>query len=287
MRLTQSLSFYVKAVSRNLGAHDIFFYASSLSFQMVLCLVPTVFLIIWLLGNFFSREALLNQLEVIIRHLLPREISFADETRKFFMNRARVFTGHRRIFGIISIIGFLWTSLALMGTLRKTVFHVIGVVRSRSFLRQTFYDLRVLLIAGFFLTASTIVTTIFAGVRQAAMQLPAGQMRLALIRFGVPILFALVLTFFLYFFIYRFLSYGKIKSKAAVFGAFWAAVLYEAAKNLFALYMARIGNLWETYGAFEAIFGTLLWIFYSTFVFILGVELCSAYSRKRSLEKLL
>jgi membrane protein len=287
VKFAQTVFFYAKTILRNLGAHDLFFYASALSFQVVLCLVPTLFLIIWLLGIFLSRAALLNQLEIIIRHVLPSGLNIAEETRNFFMNRARVFTGHQRIFGFVGIAGFLWTSLTLMGTLRKTVFHVLDVESNRSSLRQTVYDLRVLLIAGFFLTASTIVTTIFAGLREAAMQLPAGQMRFTLIRFCVPILFALVLTFFLYFSIYRFFSYGKIKSSTAAFGAFWAAVLYELAKNIFALYIARVGNLWQMYGALEMTIGMLLWIFYSTCVFIFGVELCNANSMKRMLASTL
>lgn len=239
-------------------------------------------MIIWLLGIFFSRETLLDQLGIIASHALPRETNFAEETRNFFMNRAKIFIGREKILGIISIVGFLWTSMALMSTVRKTVFNVIGVMSNRSFLRQALYDLRVILIAGFFLTASTVVTWIFAGLRAAAMQLPPGQMRFTLIKFFVPILFALVLTFFLYFSIYRFLSYGKIKSSSAAFGAFWAALFYEFAKNVFAIYVTHIGNLVQTYGTLEAIFGSMLWIFYSTFVFILGVELANTNSLRRA-----
>jgi membrane protein len=265
-----------------MGAHDLFFYASSLSFQVVLCLVPTVFMIIWILSIFFSREALLEQLGIIVSHALPRETNFAEATRNFFVNRARIFIGHRKILGVFGLIGFLWTSMALMSALRKTVFNVIGIASHRSFFRQTIYDLRVLLIAGFFLTASTVVTWIFAALREAAMHLPAGQMRFTLIRFCVPILFALVLTFFLYFSIYRFLSYGKIRSSSAAFGAFWAALFYELAKNLFAVYVTRIGNLVQTYGTLEAIFSSILWIFYSTIVFILGVELANINSLRKA-----
>jgi len=265
-----------------MGAHDLFFYASSLSFQVVLCLVPTVFMIIWILSIFFSRETLLDQLGVIVSHALPRETNFAEVARSFFMDRARIFIGHKKILGAVGLIGFLWTSLALMSALRKTVFNVIGVASHRSFLRQTVYDMRVLLIAGFFLTASTVVTWIFTALRTAAMQLPAGQMRFTLIRFCVPILFALVLTFFLYFFIYRFLSYGKIGSSSAAFGAFWAASFYELAKDIFAVYVARIGNYVQTYGTLEAIFSSILWIFYSSIVFILGVELANINSLRRA-----
>ncbi len=239
-------------------------------------------MIIWVMSVFFSRETLLDQLGVIASHALPRETNFTEGARNFFMNRAKIFVGREKILGFISIVGFLWTSIALMSTVRKTVFNVIGIASNRSFLRQTIYDLRVLLIAGFFLTTSTVVTWIFAGLRTAAMQLPAGQMRFTLIGFLVPNFFALVLTFFLYFSIYRFLSYGKIRSRSAAFGAFWAALFYEIAKNLFAAYVTHMGNLVQTYGTLEAIFGSMLWIFYSTSVFIFGVELANINSLRRA-----
>ncbi len=267
---------------QNLGSHDLFFYASALSFQVVLCIIPTVFLVIWVLGTFLSRETLLKQLEVISAYALPQKIHSSDEIRNLFLNRARIFTEHRSLFGIVGIVGFFWTSLALISTLRKTVFHVLGIELNRSFLRQTLYDLIVLLIAGFFLTATTVVTTIFTAVREAAMYLPAGQMRFTVIRFGVPILSGLGLTFLLYFSIYRFLSFGKIKSESAAFGALWAAILFEFVKNLFALYVARIGNLGQVYGTLEVIVALLLWIFYSTSVFIFGVELSNINSVRRT-----
>lgn len=276
------ISFYIRTAIKESGEHDLFFYASSLSFQVVLCLIPTVFLVLWVLGTFLSRETLLHQLEVISSHALPRHLNSSDELRDLFMNRARIFTGRPQLFGIIGIIGLFTTSLALIGTIRKTVFNILDIRIKQSFIRQSLYDLRVLLIAGFFLTASTVITTAFTGVREAAMQLPAGEMRFTLIRVCVPIASAMGLTFLLYFSIYRFISFGKLGSAAAAFGAFWATVLYELAKNIFAIYIARIGNLGQVYGTLEVIIASLLWIFYSTCVFIFGVELSKLNSMRRA-----
>lgn len=274
---------YLTAASQSARSHEIFFYSSALSFQVVLCLIPTVFLVMWALGTFLSRETLLKQLETIITFALPQRPRSGDDIKEMVLDRARVFTQHRRLFGVVGFVGFFWTSLALIGTLRNTIFHVVGIDVKRPFLRRTIYDLRMLLIAGFFFTASTVVTTLFSGVRQAAMQLPPGEMRFTLVKVGLPAVSAFGLTVLLYFSIYRFLSFGKLKSAPALFGAFWAAVLYEVAKNFFALYITKIGNLGEVYGALEIGIGLLLWIFYSTCVFIFGVELAIVNSKRKAL----
>ncbi|MCL5268009.1 MAG: YihY/virulence factor BrkB family protein [Bacteroidetes bacterium] len=275
------VSFYLRSLLHRSHSDDIFFYASSLSFQVMLCLIPTIFLVIWVLGSFLSRGTILKQLEVISFYAIPERIRSVEEIRRVFLERAEVFTRHAGLFGILSFAGFFWTALALVSTLRKTVFHILSIEVRQSFLRQTLYDLRMLLIAGFFLTASIAVTATFTGLREVALQLPQGHMRFALIKFGVPILSGLGLTFLLYFSIYRFLSFGKIRSASAAFGAFWAAILFESAKNVFAMYISRIGNLGEVYGTMEVLIGLLLWVFYSTSVFILGVEFSNIHSMRR------
>ncbi len=280
--LFETTSFYIKDLMRRSQSDDIFFYSSSLSFQVILCLIPTIFLIIWVLGSFLSRGTILKQLEVISLSAIPERIRSVEEIRMVFLQRAEVFTRHAGLFGVLSFAGFFWTALALVSTLRKTIFHILSIEVRQSFWRQTLYDLRMLLIAGFFLTTSIAVTATFTGLRDAALRLPEGHMRFALLKFGVPILSGFGLTFLLYFSIYRFLSFGKIRSASAAFGAFWAAILFESAKNVFALYISRIGNLGEVYGALEVLIGLLLWVFYSTSVFVLGVEFSNIHSIRRA-----
>ncbi len=279
--VTRNISYYVKALGRNYFSDDVFFYASSLSFQVILCLIPTVLLLIWALGTVLSRETLLRQIELISVYALPRKMHSVDELRKTLMVQAELFMRHKGLFGVLGLAGFFWTSLGLVSTLRKTVFHVLGIEITQSFLRQTLYDLRLLLIAGFFLTASIAVTALFAGLRELALHLPPGHVRFALVRVAVPVLSGFGLTFLLYFSIYRFLSFGRLMSMPAAFGALWAALLFELVKNLFAIYITRVGGLTMVYGTLEVMIGLFLWIFYSTTVFILGVELSKANLKRR------
>ncbi len=276
-----SVWYYMKYAARKYFSDDVFFYTSSLSFQVVLCLIPTVLLLIWALSTFLSIETMIRQIEYISFYALPRQIHSVEEFRRAVMYRAELFVRHKGLFGVVGVIGFFWTSLALVSTLRKSVFHVLGIEINQSFLRQTIYDLRVLLIAGFFLTASTAVTTLFAAIREIFLHLPPGHVRFALVRVAVPVLSGLGLTFLLYFSIYRFLSFGKLKSSHAAFGAIWAAVLFEVAKNSFAIYLSTAGSLTRVYGALEVVVWLLLWIFYSTTVFMVGVELADANSKRR------
>ncbi len=284
VKIGRTISYYLKSVARDYFADDVFFHSSALSFQVVLCLIPTTFLIIWILGAFLSRETLIRQIEVLSSYALPRRIHSVDEIRRMIVGRADIFTRHKGLFGVVGFVAFLWTSLGLIGTLRKSVVKVLASDVDISFLKQTFYDLRVLLVGGFFLTASTVVTAFFAVLREFALYLPHGHLRLAVLRVVVPMLSGFGLTFLLYFSIYRFISYGRLGSFPAAFGALWAALFFELAKQLFTIYITRATTLSQVYGTLEVVVGLLIWIFYSTTVFMLGAELAHANSRRRALS---
>lgn len=276
--------YYLKSVGRDYFADDVFFHASALSFQVMLCLIPTVLLIIWVLGTFLSREAIMKQIEILSAYALPSRIHSVEQARRMFVSRAQLFTRHKELFGVLGLVGFFWTSLGLVSTLRKTIFSVLDIQVNMSFIRQTLYDLRLLLIAGFFLVSSTVVTTLFAFLREAAILLPHGHVRFALVRVAVPMLSGFGLTFLLYFFIYRFISYGRLRSSSAAFGALWAGILFELSKHIFTLYLTQATRLTEVYGALEVIIGLLIWIFYSSTVFIVGAELAHANLKRKALS---
>jgi membrane protein len=65
-------------------------------------------------------------------------------------------------------------------------------------------------------------------------------------------------------------------------GALIAVVLWVAGSGLFSLYAANFGNYDETYGSLAGIVVTMLWLFLSAFVVILGAEVNAELERQTS-----
>lgn len=86
MKVLQVILIYAKTILRNFVSHDIFFYASSLSFQVVLCFIPTILLVIWILGSILSPEALLRQLEIISAFVLPKQLRYTDNVKTLLLD---------------------------------------------------------------------------------------------------------------------------------------------------------------------------------------------------------
>ncbi|MGC8653306.1 MAG: YihY/virulence factor BrkB family protein [Candidatus Kryptoniota bacterium] len=282
MSTVEKILFYIKNLAENFRKHDVFFYSSALSFQIVLCLIPTVFLIVLFVSAFLSRETIIRGVESIVISAFPRDVSASAQVKALLLNRTRLIVRHQNLVGIISVVGLLWTSLGLLDTLRKTILHILNLHIAGKWIVLKLYDLRALLIAGFFLTSSILITMFFTFLREITLHFPAGSLKFTFVRTMLPQLSAFGLTFLLYFSIYRFHSFGKLDFASAAFGSFWASVFFELSKDIFAVYLTKIANLWEVYGALETVVALLIWIFFSTVIFIIGIEVALIYSERRT-----
>ena len=59
-------------------------------------------------------------------------------------------------------------------------------------------------------------------------------------------------------------------------GAFWAALLWETAKQLFGFYLYNFAAFGKIYGAYALVVVVAFWIFYASIVFIIGAEIGKA-----------
>jgi membrane protein len=86
-----------------------------------------------------------------------------------------------------------------------------------------------------------------------------------------------------FFLIYRIIPHRQVPWRHALFGAAIAAVLFEAGKDLFTLYVSYAPTYSLVYGAFAAVPIFLVWVYLSWLVVLLGAELTAsaAYWRGR------
>ncbi|MBS3921080.1 MAG: YihY/virulence factor BrkB family protein [Deltaproteobacteria bacterium] len=74
--------------------------------------------------------------------------------------------------------------------------------------------------------------------------------------------------------LYLLLPRKKVRFPHALWGGVFTAVFLEAAKHVFTFYMAvKISQLGTVYGSLTAIITFLMWLFYSSSIFLIGAEL--------------
>jgi membrane protein len=91
------------------------------------------------------------------------------------------------------------------------------------------------------------------------------------------------LIFILFSILYLVIPKIKIGKKAVLVGAFWAAALWEAAKQLFGYYLHNYAAFGKIYGAYALVVVVAFWIFYASIVFIIGAEIGKLYAERRAI----
>jgi membrane protein len=71
---------------------------------------------------------------------------------------------------------------------------------------------------------------------------------------------------------YIFFPKMKVRISYAFAGAFFAAVFLEIAKHIFTWYVGTVVKFGTIYGPLTAFFVFLLWVFYSSCIFLVGAE---------------
>jgi membrane protein len=89
----------------------------------------------------------------------------------------------------------------------------------------------------------------------------------------ISLLLAFFFTFCMFFFLYKFIPYRRMRTKTALYAALGASVLWELAKQGFRLYLFNVVDLSKVYGSFGLLFALVFWVYYSCMVFILGAEM--------------
>jgi membrane protein len=180
---------------------------------------------------------------------------------------------------LVAIPAFLWFSTRLFAGIRTSLNGIYDAwVRPKPmnpikrFVLSKLRDLGMVLMVLLLFLANTAVTTgysilraasAFSGVVGEVIQTFEGWLGEVL---GILFLIAL------FFVLYRHAALRRVHWQAALVASSFAAVAFELAKRLFALYLTRIGTPGSASAgtAVGPIVVFVIWVYYSAFVFLLG-----------------
>jgi membrane protein len=93
---------------------------------------------------------------------------------------------------------------------------------------------------------------------------------------------AFVLMFAIFLLLYKFVPNIKTQWRYVWQGALLAAIMFELARTLFLFYLEHFANYQLIYGSITSIIVLLIWIYYSSFILILGAEFTYQYTRLKT-----
>jgi membrane protein len=172
---------------------------------------------------------------------------------------------------IASIVGLFWSASRMFGALSRGVNLALGVGRDRPriVLSKLRHFAMTLVVSALLLAAVVVSMTI-----DVAIQVDLSHLNIdtsAIEAFGghltsVAVIFVVVLALFLI------VPHRRPGWREAVPGALVAAVLFEAGKALFVLYLEQARGLRAVYGSLTSVIVLLLWLYFSARVLLFGAE---------------
>lgn len=242
-----------------------FFLASGIAFQGLLCLVPFALLLISFAGSYlFGDERVADQLNRYFEHAAP--VLDPGVRRDLFG-----IVSHRGTYGVVGTIGLLWIATTVFGWLRVALDTIFGVPKARGTLRGLGLDLVMIVLSGAAFLVSVGLTAVFEYLRRLpSPRFPAatGLLLNVALAYVVPFLVTLLICFL----IYHIVPDRRVSARAAIRGALFTGVLWEAAKHLFTVYVSAFGSYSIVYGSLGAAAVLLVWVYYSAAVLLLGAE---------------
>ena len=253
---------------RQIKRDDATLMAAGVAYYAVLSVVPLTLLLLAVLRLFADSESSREQLQNFFSVYLPNPVGFVDQISDQALNLSG-------FFGLVGLVGILWTGTAVMSALGKAINRAFGIRQDLPFYKGR---PQALLIGAAVLAAfavSLFGSAAIESVAQFSVPLIGKQVWVQAAARVLP--FCVTLASFAL--IYKYLPNTPTRWRYVLPASVLGAVLFELAKVMFVVYVNRFAD----FGAYGPVAASLIvlmvWSFYSAFVVIVGAEVVAVHTR--------
>ncbi len=250
-------------------------FSAALAYYSIFAMAPLVIIAIAVAGLAFGEEAARGQVYQQIEWLLGPKGATEIQT----MIQASSDTKQSVLATVLGVITLLIGASGVFGQLKDALNSIWGVMLKpggiMASLKEYLLNFSMVLGVGFLL----IISLLLSAVLQAVNTFMADYLPIP--GFVAPLtamvsFFVLVLLFAL---IYKVLPDVKIGWRDVWIGAAMTAILFTAGKYLISLYLGK-SSVVSSFGAAGALILILVWVYYSTTIFLLGAEFTKVYASR-------
>jgi YihY family inner membrane protein len=252
-------------------AADGFFLSAGLSFFFLVCMIPLTLLGVSTVGFVLSTEQANEEVVGQLARTFPvyrREIQAV--LYKIIATRA--------VSGVVGTVILVFFSTPLFSASRLVLHRLLNVRAPRSFFRNLAVDAVMVLLLGVLLFAASTVTWLFQWFQELVLYaagLPAGWIH------GGSLAVSLGLSTAMFYLAYRYVPRRRVGRGPALAGAVLASLLWEVAKQLFRLYIRKVGVYDQIYGPLGALIALVMFVYYSSVVFVFSGAYVAALDARR------
>lgn len=259
---------YVRIIGR--GFIDFFrdeglTFAAAMSYFTMMAIVPFCLFIITLFGHF------LGHYPEFYKYFLSRLMNFFPEvTREITQDITKLITF--KGIGKVGLLLYGVLSYQVFASYESALNAIFKVKTKRRFIFSVLIALLVVTLIIALLMMSFAASSIVPLLKTLSPFFPGlklGKITQFIIRFVLPFMLVLFTVTVLYLLVPK----KKIYLIDSFNGAIFTTIFLEIAKHLFTWYVSSVVELGKIYGPLTAFISFLLWVFYSSSIFLIGAEI--------------
>ena len=253
---------------------DAFSRGASIAYFTLFSLAPVLLLVIAVAGLVFGQDAAEGAIVEQLSGLMGRDTAEATQ--------AMIRSASDRMSGVIATLIGVGTILAAASGVFGEVQSALNAIWKAKSRRSTMSRLLRARIASFGLVITLGFVLMVSLALSAALTALAAFLKHSFPLAEVAVqaadfLISAVLISGMFAIMYKVLPDTPIRWRDVAIGALMATALFEGGKYLIALYIGQT-DVASSFGAAGALIVLLLWIFYSTLIFLLGAEFTRAWT---------
>lgn len=269
---------FLKAIFRafaNFYKNNGLINAASISYFSVMAIIPFCLLIITIFGHILGKnEELLIFFTEKLSHFFPKIThNIVEEVKKIIIYKG---------IGGLTLVIYIVLSYQLFSSAESAINIIFRIKSKRSIITSLLTSVFIISLVSILIVLSFFATTIISMFEMFKEYFPGIKISI-IISFSIKYVIPFILFFLTMIVVYLFLPKVKIRIKPVIFGSLFVSIMFEIVKHFFTFYVVKVAKLGAIYGPISAFVIFLLWVFYSSSIFLVGAEIVHMLntSRKR------
>ncbi len=245
--------------------------AGNITYTVILGLVPAFAVALAIFTYFPQFDMMRKMVEIYFtKNMIPPGMA------KGILSNLTLFASKASKVSLVGAVAMLFTTSMMFNLIETTFNRIWGVQEPRPIFRRVIMYLFIATLGPLLFGGSLYLTSyLYLAARGVVGQLPYLN--------GIwPILFLTAISTAAFTFLYRYVPYRQVLWKDAFWGGLFAAVAFEIAKRLFAIFVMQFASYQKIYGAIALIPMLLLWLYVSSLIMLFGAVITSSLPDFRS-----
>lgn len=257
--------------ARRLDADNGLFMASGLAFNMLLCVLPFLLIVVSLSGYVLESSVAAQQ-----KLMSLAGKAFPEATHEL-QGRLSNLLQDREIIGVLGLLALALTASRLFGGIRVVLKIAYGQELDLNPITGKLFDMGMVVLTSVLLLCSIGLSSLVTFLEEFAIAwfaergLEVGGLN-DLAAHGFAYLFSAAM----FFVMYRTPLPRRVPTKVLLLTSLLVGMLWEMAKWLFEFYLSKFATYDVLYGSFGVLVILILWINYTAIIFVIGAELGAA-----------